>query len=109
MDIKGLEHMGEMTTLSEVINVLVSRGYKVDFNLKDDQIQEKGHDIQKIPHNFLIDGFYRFEGASNPEDESIVYAISSIEGDVKGVLVNGYGISSDPYTEELIRKLKTRS
>lgn len=108
MNIKGLEHIGEMSTLSEVINVLVSRGYTVDFNLKGMVKADEGSDIQKYPENFLIDGFYRFEGQSDPEDEAIVYAISSIDRKNMGILVNGYGVSSQKFGEELIKKLKTR-
>ncbi|MET4082843.1 hypothetical protein ABIB40_002807 [Pedobacter sp. UYP30] len=106
---KGLEHIGEMKTLSEVINVLVGRGYTLDFNLKNNQSIPEEHDIHQFPELFLIDGHYRFEGESDPEDQAIVYAISSKTGEVKGVLVNGYGISSDPYSEELIGKLKSRT
>ncbi|MEO5947394.1 MAG: cupin domain-containing protein [Chitinophagaceae bacterium] len=50
---------------------------------------------------------YRFEGTSNPEDESILYAISSTKFDIKGTLVNGYGISSDETFSKLIEKLQT--
>ncbi|MDQ6843566.1 MAG: cupin domain-containing protein, partial [Bacteroidota bacterium] len=50
---------------------------------------------------------YRFEGASDPEDQSVLYAISSVKGDMKGVLVNGYGISADAATDAIIARLKT--
>lgn len=50
---------------------------------------------------------YRFEGASNPDDQSVLYAISSPKFGVKGVLVNGYGISADAVTDAIIAKLKT--
>ncbi|WP_457269968.1 phosphoribosylpyrophosphate synthetase [Pedobacter sp. UYEF25] len=106
---KGLEHMGEMKTLSEVIDLLVGRGYTYDFNIENNKTYNNLDDIRKSPQNFLIDGFYRFEGASDPEDEAIVYAISSIDGTIKGVLVNGYGPSSDAYSEELIGKLKKKA
>jgi len=36
-----------------------------------------------------------------------LYAISSSKFDVKGVLVNGYGISADAATDAIIAKLKT--
>jgi quercetin dioxygenase-like cupin family protein len=50
---------------------------------------------------------YRFEGASNPDDESIVYAISSAKFGVNGVLVNGYGISADEASSKLVERLQT--
>lgn len=40
------------------------------------------------------------------DDKSILYAISSPKYGAKGLLVNGYGISADDISEELIAKLK---
>ncbi len=59
------------------------------------------------PEDFKIVKVYRFEGASNPDDQSVLYAISSSKFEVKGVLVNGYGISADIVTDAIIAKLKT--
>ena len=63
--------------------------------------------ITLSPDDFQIDHVYRFEGDSDPEYQSILYAISSAKFDVKGTLVNGYGISSEETTTKLIEKLKT--
>jgi len=38
---------------------------------------------------------------------SVLYAISSHKFGVKGVLVNGYGISADAETDAIIARLKT--
>jgi hypothetical protein len=59
------------------------------------------------PEDFEIDAVFRFESASNPDDQAVLYAISSRENYVKGVLVNGYGISSVDATDALIEKLNT--
>jgi hypothetical protein len=93
-------------TLSETINGLKKQGYILDFNIRQDRLI--CHQTQTIlsPDDFEIDKVYRFEGESNPDDESILYAISSSKYGVKGLLVNGYGISSDDVSEELIAKLK---
>ncbi len=94
-------------TLSETINGLVKLGYTHDFNIKDECIVCNRTNITLSPDDFQIDHVYRFEGDSDPEYQSILYAISSTKFDVKGTLVNGYGISSDETTTKLIEKLNT--
>jgi hypothetical protein len=95
-------------TLSETINGLISLGYTHDFNVKEECLVCHLSNVTLSPDDFQIDKVYRFEGDSNPDDQSILYAISSVEFDVKGVLVNGYGISSDDETDRLIEKLQTK-
>lgn len=94
-------------TLSETINGLVKAGYNFDFNIQDECLICHHDNIALSPDDFEIDKTYRFEGESNPADESIVYAISSAKFKVKGVLVNGYGISDDSATSQIIKKLQT--
>ncbi|WP_307530675.1 phosphoribosylpyrophosphate synthetase [Pedobacter sp. W3I1] len=109
MDNDYLKHIGEMTSLSEVVNALAEQGYIVDFNLKSSQINDGENPIQEFPEQFLIDRHYRFEGESDPDDEAIVYAISSIDGKIKGIFVNGYGTSSESAGDEVINQLKSRT
>lgn len=98
--------MKNYSTLSEAVQGLKEEGYTEDFNLMENCIG-CGNKPYKMSHDeFKIDKFFRFEGETDPSDESIIYAISSDKYDLKGVLVNGYGISSDPLTDEMIRKLK---
>jgi len=78
-------------TLSETINGLKTEGYTVDFNIHDEQLA----DMILSPDDFEIEKSFRFEGETNHEDQSILYAISSPKFGTKGLLVNGYGISSD--------------
>lgn len=94
-------------TLSETINGLVKLGYTHDFNIKDECVVCHRTNITLSPDDFQIDKVYRFEGDSDPEYQSILYAISSTKFDVKGILVNGYGISSDETSTKLIEKLNT--
>lgn len=61
------------------------------------------------PEDFEIDNVYRFEGTSNLDDQFVLYAISSYKFGVKGMLVNGYGISADAATDAIIARLKTYS
>lgn len=92
-------------TLSEAVNDLKKRGYIQDFNLESNCINCHQLDLQLHPEHFTVDEYYRFEGASNPDDNSIVYAISSHEG-AKGVLVDAYGVYSENMSDEMARKLR---
>ncbi len=94
-------------TLSETINGLAAAGYSYDFNIEGDCLICHTANITLSPQDFEIDKVYRFEGESNPDDSSIVYAISSTKFDLKGTLVNGYGISADEVSSTLVEKLRT--
>ncbi|MET3112528.1 quercetin dioxygenase-like cupin family protein [Pedobacter sp. CG_S7] len=97
--------MDTMTTVSQVLNQLKEQGYTVDFNLDDNCIICSGNSLKIHPDDFEVDKHYRFEGMSDPADEAVVYAISSAKHNLKGVLVNGYGIYSDAHTDEIIKTL----
>ncbi|MEO6830907.1 MAG: phosphoribosylpyrophosphate synthetase [Chitinophagaceae bacterium] len=94
-------------TLSETMNGLKAEGYTVDFNIKNEHVVSLQNSIILSVDDFEIDKVYRFEGASNPDDESILYVISSSKFNIKGLLVNGYGISSEKVSDTLIAKLRT--
>ncbi|PWT72149.1 MAG: phosphoribosylpyrophosphate synthetase [Bacteroidetes bacterium] len=94
-------------TISEAVDGLKKRGYNIDFNLEHDQISCHTTPVSLKPSEFEITEVYRFEGDSDPADEAIVYAIESNKGQ-KGVLVNGFGISADDASEEMVDKLRVR-
>ena len=98
--------MTEYSTLSEAINGLKSEGYTEDFNLQQECIDCRGGSIKIAHDEFHIDKYYRFDVESDAGDQSIIYAISSPKYKLKGVLVNAYGIYSEPMTNELLDKLK---
>ena len=96
-------------TLSETINGLIKLGYNHDFNVQEECIVCHHANVKLSPTEFQIEKVYRFEGESNPDDQSVLSVISSPKFNVKGILVNGYGISSDQETFKIIEKLMTHS
>ncbi|HLW31462.1 MAG TPA: hypothetical protein VKX40_04305 [Aequorivita sp.] len=97
--------IGNMTTLSEVTNSLKEKGYTADFTLRANCLECENDSLKLFPDEFIVDKHYRFEGQSDPGDEAIVFAISSPKYNLKGVLSNGYGISSESITDEMIKAL----
>lgn len=97
--------MHQYDTLSEATNDLQKRGFTHDFNLEKDKIYCKQLNMYYRPKEFSITEVYRFEGMSNPDDNSVVYAIETSNGD-KGILVDAYGAYAESISEEMLRKLK---
>lgn len=96
-------------TVSEAVNDLQNLGYTVDFSIIADKECIVCHRTRTelSPDEFEIDEFYRFEGDTDPGDEMIVYAISSTKNNVKGILVNAFGIYADSTSSAIIKKLNT--
>lgn len=101
--------MPAYSTLSEAVNDLQRRGYTDDLTAAEHCLVCDARGINLDPAQFEIDEFHRFEGMSDPEDQSIVYAISSMDHQIKGILVNAYGPDASSFTQEMVKKLATHS
>lgn len=60
------------------------------------------------PKSFVVDKWYRIDESSDPDAQTVVYALSSKDPLVplKGFLVNGYGIYSDPKSDQILEELE---
>jgi hypothetical protein len=94
-------------TVSQAVKGLKERGFTTDFNLEDDCIVCHETPVKLKPEEFEITEVHRYEGNSDPGDEAVVYAIESKHGQ-KGILVNGFGVSADSASDEMIAKLNVR-
>jgi hypothetical protein len=92
-------------SLLAAIDGLRARGYSLDFNIAFDTLLCRQNGVCLNPAQFEIVEHHRFEGNSDPDDSSVLYAIESKDGQMKGVLVSAYGVYSDPVSDEMIRKL----
>ena len=90
------------------MEALRRKGYTEDFNLQQNCLECRGGSFRLFADDFQVDQYFRFEGPTDPADESILYAISSDKHQLKGVLVNAYGIYSEPMTDQLLQKLDIR-
>lgn len=97
--------MKSYDTSSEALADLKSRGFTLDFNLEEKHITCNQENLRLKPEEFQIAEVYRFEGASNPDDEEVVYAIESADGK-KGVLIDAFGLYSSALSDEMIAKLR---
>ncbi|WP_430405043.1 phosphoribosylpyrophosphate synthetase [Fluviicola sp.] len=94
-------------TVTEAVNDLKKRGYTSDLSMEADKdyLFCNSTATELSPEDFTIDELYRFEGMTDPGDEMIVYAISSSEKNIKGIVVNAFGIYSSYRASKLVEYL----
>ena len=97
-----MHHKTHYETVSEAIAQLQHQGFTIDFNLEENVISCAEGKFSKA--EFEIVDVYRYEGNSDPADEATVYAIASKSG-LKGIMVTGYGMSTDFLNDEILKKL----
>ena len=85
------------TTVLEALDDLKEKGFTHDFNLH-------AEDIKTNPKEFNVAHVYRYEGDSDPDEESVVYGINSNSGK-KGVFVSGFSANSDNEAAHILEKL----
>ncbi len=94
-------------TVAEAVELLASLGYTADLNVYTDGLGT-AEEADRFPFaESTIDFTFRFEGVSNPDDESIVLGITCPDG-VRGVIVSAYGPAADPDEAALLRLLARR-
>lgn len=69
-------------TTERALDDLKLKGFEKDFNADSEGLITN-------PNSFRIVYIYRYEGMSNPDDESTVYGIENTDSGEKGVFVAG--------------------
>lgn len=93
------------SSLSVAIEDLQKHGYTEDFNLVGEGIESKALKRKWTAGELDVTKFYRFEGMTNPGDNTILYLIETNDGK-KGLLVDAYGAYQGEISPEMIQKLK---
>ena len=97
--------MESYDTVVGALSGLKAKGYTVNFNIAFDKLICSDNKTVLNPHEFEIVEVYRFEGNTNPADEDVVYAVESINGNIKGVITSAFGLYADAASTEMIKKL----
>lgn len=96
---------GFMMTLTDAIDYFKVRGYSENLHPSYDHMSCQSEGIQLRPEDIHVDEIMRFENSSDPEDQSILYMISSPENNLKGMYVESYGLYHDDLSDELQQAL----
>ena len=97
--------IGDMKTLTASLSKLVKDGYTEDFKATEMGLLGLHSEHRYSPEQVQVVDFLRFEGASDPGDNSILYVIKTNDG-VKGTLADAYGPYADPNVDKFIKQVE---
>jgi hypothetical protein len=100
------DRLTEMTDLEICMRRLEEKGYSDQYRVetgklvstKDPKKRYKAKDV-------IAANFFRFEGITDPDDMSILYAIETADGN-KGTLVDAYGLYADDGTSQFMKEVE---
>lgn len=97
----------ELTSQVDVEHMLNREGFTKDFRVTEDCRLCSMDDDKKTyaPTEVKIVNFYRFEGDTDPDDMSILYAIECADG-TKGTISNSYGPTADADIDAFILQVQ---
>jgi hypothetical protein len=95
-------HMKTMVACTSMLDKL---GFTTQFKATSGGLKSFTTERIYTPGEIKIVNFYRFEGDSNPEDSSILYAIETANGE-RGTLTDAYGPYSDTHVTTFIKQVE---
>ncbi len=90
-----------LKTMVDCHKKMMQDGYKEDFAVYQAKLKSMSDEKMYGPSEVNIVNFFRFEGQSDPDDNSIMYVIETNDGK-KGTLVDAYGAYADADISEFI-------
>ncbi len=93
-----------LRSLSHVMSKLQENGYTANFGVVNDVLMNYDTKKTYTQQETQLDYEFRTEGDTNPEDESILFALSTND-QVKGIIVADYSATSDPSVVQWINEV----
>jgi hypothetical protein len=93
--------------LSNSIAAFDEEGFTEHFAVRDDQLVALESGARFDASDVVIRRVERFEGASDPDDMSVVYAIETRSG-LRGTLTDAFGVYSNPAVSDFVSRAESR-
>ena len=91
----------QYSTLLECVTALEAQGYVDALSMSDTVFTNGSRSLD--PAEFQVDSYHRFEGPTDPADMSVVYAVSSDNLGIKGLLIGSYGSDPSVMLQKMLR------
>lgn len=92
-------------TLSQAVERLTGAGYQDDFRVEPGGLRAAGTHCLHDPESLVVEEVVRFEGASDPGDEAVLFALRCKIHGIKGRCVAVFGAAVDPLDAEMVGRL----
>jgi hypothetical protein len=93
----------QQATESATVAALEAAGYDCGYEIIDGRLSDGTDPVE--PGRLVVDRTYRFEGASDPDYQSLVLALRDPESGHRGVLVTAYGPTASAAEAAVLRHL----
>lgn len=100
------DQIPHMKSLALCLNRMVLDGYDDDFKVEEEGLHSSKKEKTYHPDEVEVVNFFRFEGQSDPNDNTIMYVIETSDG-AKGTLVDAYGPYADVKVSEYMEKVES--
>ena len=101
------ERMKPYKTMTEAMEGLKQRGFTANFEFLNNTFRAVGGGKTFAPDELTIVEHHRFEGASDPDDLSVLYAIEANDG-TRGAVVDAFGPYANPDLGAFLKGVKMR-
>ena len=95
-----------MEDLAHAVERLTEAGYRDDFRAERGGLRAVKAGRVYDPESLVVEEIVRFEGDSDPDDEVVLFALSSEAFGTRGTYVVTYGTYVDPADAEMMRRLR---
>jgi hypothetical protein len=95
------------TTMTEAMEGLKQRGFTANFEFLNNAFRAVDGGKIFAPDELTIVEHHRFEGASDPDDLSVLYAIEANDG-TRGTVADAFGPYANPDLGAFLKTVKMR-
>jgi hypothetical protein len=96
-------------SLSEALRRLASRGFVHDLLADDGQVRDTATGERHDPEFLVIAEVVRFEGASDPDEQAILFALATASGAPLGTYATVYGPAMPATDVAVVRRIGMKS
>jgi len=95
-----------LETLTAAVDRLERAGFRESFRVREDKLFSLDRQRLYDPEELIVREIVRFEGESDPGDSTVLFALRSRDGSMRGTFVAGYGTAADPESATVVSRLK---